>query len=91
MKRWPRHLLLCAALGTIPTILCAIDPDTFSGLFTAVVSGVVFTGIAFFLLCMADSVDHHKNRQTRNLCPNCNYDLRGCEEPGCPECRWRRA
>ncbi len=25
-------------------------------------------------------------RDERVLCPHCGYDLRGCEEPGCPEC-----
>jgi hypothetical protein len=25
-------------------------------------------------------------RSERVLCPRCGYDLRGCEDPGCPEC-----
>lgn len=30
-------------------------------------------------------------RTRRGLCPMCKYDLRGCNEPGCPECGWNRS
>lgn len=26
----------------------------------------------------------------RSRCAECGYDLRGCKEPGCPECGWNR-
>ncbi|MCL4199697.1 MAG: hypothetical protein KJZ69_19550 [Phycisphaerales bacterium] len=55
-------------------------------------AGIMLLPIAFVWLLIYVTIcivvydrDHSKWR-----CPQCGYDLRGLDKPGCPECGWSR-
>lgn len=55
-------------------------------LIDTLIYGALWFGLFFGLGAMKRTL-----RRRRGRCPMCEYDLRGCDEPGCPECGWGRS
>lgn len=71
--------------AVVTAIWTILIPDVFglTAAAPAFVSALALSGI---------SCGRHDDpaRRKRNICPKCGYDLRGCTQPGCPECGWGR-
>jgi predicted RNA-binding Zn-ribbon protein involved in translation (DUF1610 family) len=42
------------------------------------------------VVCIVTASKLYVRRQRRFECPECGYDLRHLDQPGCPECGWQR-
>ncbi|UCD73956.1 MAG: hypothetical protein JSV91_09180 [Phycisphaerales bacterium] len=56
----------------------------------AAVNTVFYAALLWLLLAMTPRAARRYLRRRYGLCPNCEYDLRGNPDGGCPECGWNR-
>ncbi len=56
-----------------------------------IIGNVVIYAALFWLVLFEPGALRQTLRVRRGACVKCGYDLRGCDEPGCPECGWGRA
>ncbi len=57
---------------------------------SALICNTIFYTAFWALMLVAPRTTRRIYRRLRRRCPNCGYDIRHCEDPGCPECGWGR-